>query len=135
SSAIHNHRGQECWMGVPIGRLEVHNYRLLEKDETALTCRLQPSDRYLLDPRHPTAINPEEPIHAVLNLAEFSARALSVHVYSRPFDSCEVYQPEVGRYREVHLAYTSRFGVLCPGEQAEAGVGLGKGAPRPRRVL
>src|SRR5262245_27404607 len=23
SSSIHNHRGQECWMGVPIGRLEV----------------------------------------------------------------------------------------------------------------
>src|SRR5213594_1541654 len=32
SSAIHNHRGQECWMGVPVGRLEVRNYRLVEKN-------------------------------------------------------------------------------------------------------
>src|SRR5262245_54455938 len=45
-SAIHNHRGQECWMGVPIGRLEVRNYRLIEKDEAAGTCRLEPSVHY-----------------------------------------------------------------------------------------
>src|SRR4029077_11137768 len=35
SSPIHNHRGQECWMGVPIGRLEVHKHRPLENDEAA----------------------------------------------------------------------------------------------------
>ena len=63
ASAIHNHRGQECWMGVPIGRLEVRNYRLLEKDEAARTCRLEPSDRYVIDPRHPAAVDPAEPIH------------------------------------------------------------------------
>jgi cysteine dioxygenase len=120
ASAIHNHRGQECWMGVPIGRLEVRNYRLLEKDEEEHTCRLEKSDSYVMDPYHPAAIDPEQPIHAVLNLAEYACRAVSVHVYSRPFDSCEVYQPELGRYHEVPLGYTSRFGVLCPGEQAEA---------------
>src|SRR5262245_20296106 len=120
ASAIHNHRGQECWMGVPIGRLMVRNYRLHEKDETARTCRLQPSDSYVMDPYHPAAIDPEQPIHAVLNLAEHACRAVSVHVYSRPFDSCEVYQLELGRYHEVPLGYTSRFGVLCPGERAEA---------------
>ena len=122
ASAIHNHRGQECWMGVPIGRLEVRNYRLLEKDEAARTCRLEPSDRYAIDPRHPAAVDPKEPIHAVLNLPEYAARAVSVHVYSRPFDSCEIYQPEQGRYYDVALGYTSRFGVLCPGERAEAGL-------------
>jgi len=120
ASAIHNHRGQECWMGVPIGRLEVRNYRLLEKDETARTCRLQPSVRYIMDPRHPAAVDPAEPIHSVHNLIEDGCRAVSVHVYSLPFDSCEIYQPEQGRYYDVSLGYTSRFGVLCPGEQAEA---------------
>jgi len=119
ASAIHNHRGQECWMGVPIGRLEVRNYRLVDKDETARTCRLQPSVRYFMDPRHPAAVDPAEPIHSVHNLAEDGARAVSVHVYSLPFDSCEIYQPEQGRYYDVPLGYTSRFGVLCPGEQAE----------------
>ena len=120
ASAIHNHRGQECWMGVALGRLEVRNYRLLEKDEAARTCRLQPSVRYFMDPGHPAAVDPNEPIHSVHNLAEDDARAVSVHVYSLPFDSCEIYQPDRGCYYDVPLGYTSRHGVLCPGEQAEA---------------
>ncbi len=120
ASAIHNHRGQECWMGVPIGRLEVRNYRLVEKNPAARTCRIEPSVRYVMDPRHPAAVDPNEPIHSVHNLAEYDARAVSVHVYSRPFDSCEIYQPEQGRYYDVPLGYTSKCGALCPGEQAEA---------------
>ena len=119
ASAIHNHRGQECWMGVPIGRLEVRNYRLLEKDESARTCRLQPSDRYEMDPLHPAALDPAEPIHSMHNLPEYGGRALSIHVYSRPFDSCEIYQPERGSYQDVKLGYTSRNGVLCPGEHVD----------------
>jgi len=120
ASAIHNHRGQECWMGVPVGRLEIRNYRLAAQDPVARTCRLESSIRYLIDPRHPAAVDPAEPIHSVHNLAEYGARAVSVHVYSLPFDSCEVYQMEQGRYYDVPLGYTTRFGVLCPGEQAEA---------------
>jgi len=124
ASAIHNHRGQECWMGVPIGRLEVRNYRLLDKDETARTCRLEASDRYEMDPLHPAAVDPAEPIHSVHNLPQYGGRALSIHVYSRPFDSCEIYQPEQGCYYDVSLGYTTRFGVLCPGERAEAGLAI-----------
>ena len=120
SSAIHNHRGQECWMGVPLGRLEIRNYRLAAQDPVAHTCRLEPSIRYVIEPRHPAAVDPSEPIHSVHNLVEYGARAVSVHVYSLPFDSCEIYQIEQGRYYDVPLGYTSRFGVLCPGEQAEA---------------
>ena len=120
ASAIHNHRGQECWMGVPVGRLEIRNYRLAEQDPVARSCRLEASIRYVIDPLYPAAVDPAEPIHSVHNLAEYGARALSVHVYSLPFDSCEVYQIEQGRYHDVPLGYTTRFGVLCPGEQAEA---------------
>ena len=119
-SSIHNHRGQECWMGVAMGRLEVRNYRLIEKDERVHTCRLQPSVRYFMDPAHPAAVDPNEPIHSVHNLIEDGERAVSVHVYSLPFDSCEIYQPEKGCYYDVPLGYTTRHGVLCPGEQAEA---------------
>ena len=118
-SMIHNHRGQECWMGVPIGRLEIKNYRLLEFDPVAMTCRLEPSIRYVIHPEHPAAVDPAEPIHSVHNLDEYDCRALSIHVYSRPFDTCMVYQPEHGRCFEIPLDYTSRHGALCPGERAE----------------
>jgi cysteine dioxygenase len=118
-SPIHNHRGQECWMGVPVGRLEVQTYRLLERDPVAKTCRLEPSGTGLIDPAHPAVVDPNEPIHAVANLREWGERAVSVHIYSRPYESCEVYLPDQGRYFDVPLDYTSRYGVLCPGELAE----------------
>ena len=113
-------------MGVPIGRLEVRNYRLVERDEAERTCRLQPSVRYVMDPLHPAAVDPAEPIHSVHNLLESGGRAVSVHVYSLPFDSCEIYQLEKGCYYDVALGYTSRFGVLCPGEQAEIAAAAGR---------
>ncbi|MFQ5877448.1 MAG: cysteine dioxygenase family protein [Acidobacteriota bacterium] len=122
TSAIHNHRGQECWMGVPAGRLEVRNFRTLERDPAARTCRLAPSIRYVMDSGHPAAVDPREPIHEVLNPRRFGARAVSLHVYSLPIDSCEVYFPEQGRYVEARLEYTSRFGRLCPGQVAQAAV-------------
>ncbi len=120
SSSIHNHRGQECWMGVPIGRLEVRNYRVVDRDPAARTCRLEPSICYQMDPEHPAAVDPLEPVHSVHNLEAYAARALSVHIYSRPFDSCEVYDLERGCYFDVPLGYTSKFGVICPGERARA---------------
>lgn len=119
-SAIHNHHGQECWMGVPVGRLEVRNFRLLDHDPGRRTCRLVPSIRYAIDPERPTAIDPEEPIHSVHNSPEFGGRAVSVHVYSLPFETCEVYDIVRHCYDVVRLDYTSRLGTLCPGAVAEA---------------
>lgn len=119
-SRIHNHRDQECWMGSVIGRLEIQNYRLLEQDPVAKTCRLEPTAKYLLDPGRPAAVDPAEPIHSVFNRPEYDNRAVSVHVYSRPFDSCEIYLPEKGIYMDVPLYYTSRYGVLCEGEHVES---------------
>ena len=113
-SAVHNHHNQECWMGVPMGRLEVRNFRLEDHDPERRTCHLEPSIRYLMDPERPAAVDPAEPIHSVHNLPEFDDRALSVHVYSRPFETCEVYDLEQGRYDIIRLDYTSEYGSLCP---------------------
>ena len=30
-SSIHNHKGQNCWMAAPMGKLAVQNYRVLAK--------------------------------------------------------------------------------------------------------
>ena len=120
ASMIHNHREQECWMGVPVGRLEVRNFTLVECDSDAGTCRLKPSTRYEIDPTHAAAVDPGEPIHSVHNLPSFASRAISLHVYSKPIDSCMVYQLEAGRCYEVRLEYTSKLGQLCPGETAAA---------------
>jgi cysteine dioxygenase len=48
----------------------------------------------------------------VLNLPEFKQRAVSIHVYSKPFDTCEIYRRDEGTYADVPLFYTSEYGVL-----------------------
>ena len=114
ASRIHNHRDQNCWMAVPVGRLRVQNYRVNDRDASCGTCKLVPTDAMLMDPNHPAFVNPAEPVHEVLNLAEFGERAVSVHVYSKPFDTCEVYLRDKGTYADVPLFYTSEYGVLHP---------------------
>jgi len=117
ASRIHNHRDQNCWMSAPIGRLRVQNFRVNERDAALGTCHILPTDIYDMDAAHPAYVNPLEPVHQVLNLAEFKQRAVSIHVYSKPFEICEVYQREKGTYADVPLHYTSEFGKLNADEK------------------
>jgi cysteine dioxygenase type I len=119
-SRIHNHRDQNCWMSAPIGRLKVQNFRVEDRHalaDHAGTCRLAPTDIYEMNAANPCYVNPLEPVHQVLNLAEYKQRAVSIHIYSKPFDSCEVYQLEKGTYGDVPLHYTSEYGKLNPDEK------------------
>ena len=117
ASSVHNHRDQNCWMSAPIGRLRVQNFRVNERDAALGTCHILPTDIYDMDAAHPAYVNPLEPVHQVLNLAEFNQRAVSIHVYSKPFETCEVYQREKGTYADVPLHYTSEYGKLHPDEK------------------
>lgn len=117
SSRIHNHRGQNCWMAVPIGKLRVQNFRVDSQNPAAGSCRLSPSSSYIMDYNHPGTVQREEPVHQVLNLPEFNQRATSIHVYSYPYDSCEIYSLDRGTYSDVPLHYTSEYGKLNPDEK------------------
>jgi cysteine dioxygenase len=116
-SRIHNHRDQNCWMSAPIGRLKVQNFRVEDHNAATLTCNLTPTDIYIMDAAHPAYVNPLEPVHQVLNLPEYNQRAVSIHVYSKPFDMCEVYYRDKGTYADVPLHYTSEYGKLHPDEK------------------
>src|SRR5436305_1030613 len=54
-SSIHNHKEQNCWMAVPIGRLLVQNYRVSAQDLAQGTCDLVPSDVIEMNPASPAA--------------------------------------------------------------------------------
>jgi cysteine dioxygenase len=117
-SSVHNHRDQNCWMAVPIGRLLVENYRVIEQELEKGSCRLEAADTVEMNPGHPCAVDPKEPVHRVLNPSEFNQRAVSLHVYSRPYDSCVVYSPEQRTCGEIKLHYTSEYGRRnAPGNQ------------------
>jgi len=110
TSSVHNHRDQNCWMAVPVGRLRVENYRIVFQKIEEGKCELTTADTVEMNPTHPCAVDPLEPVHRVLNPREFDQRAVSLHVYSRPFDTCVVYSPEQGTCGEIRLHYTTEFG-------------------------
>ncbi|MFY9555684.1 MAG: cysteine dioxygenase family protein [Blastocatellia bacterium] len=117
SSQIHNHHNQRCWMSIPIGRLRVQNFRVIEQSEANWYCRLEPTGAFDIHRFMPAEVDSEEPVHQVLNLAEFNEPAVSLHIYSRPFDRCLVYCVETAEYREIPLHYSSEYGKLCDGEK------------------
>jgi predicted metal-dependent enzyme (double-stranded beta helix superfamily) len=109
-SSIHNHRDQNCWMAAPLGRLKVQNYRVLWQDEVAGKCKIEPTNLLEINQENPVSVDPLQPVHRVFNPAELNHRAVSLHVYSRPFDSCVVYSDQQGTCGTIKLHYTTEYG-------------------------
>jgi cysteine dioxygenase len=110
ASSVHNHRDQNCWMAVPMGRLHVENFHLVHEDLQGGRCRLEPTNTVEMNIAQPCAVDPADPVHRVVNPREFNQRAVSLHVYSRPFDTCVVYSPEQGTCGEIQLHFNTEYG-------------------------
>jgi hypothetical protein len=98
---IHGHEGEYCWARVERGRLRFSNYH--EVSRTPL--RLEP-----LGPEvegGPGHLDGPADLHAVTNPATLGEDAVSVHVYCRPYDECDVYDPKEGTVRRIRLLYDS----------------------------
>lgn len=125
SAPIHSHNRQLCWMSIQAGRLLVTNYRQIHctVDINALevgqvtppgTVALTQTDQFTLSGAGVVAWADErEEIHSVVNSASFGERAISVHVYSRPFHTCITYDYGRQSVQRVALKYHSMFGELC----------------------
>ena len=114
ASSVHNHRDQNCWMAVPIGRLQVENFRVLHQDLNSGRCQLQATNTVEMNISQHCAVDPLEPVHRVLNPRAFKQRAVSLHVYSRPFDTCVVYSADQGTCGEIQLHYNTAYGKPVP---------------------
>ncbi len=112
-SRVHNHADQRCWMTVPVGKLRGQNFAVEEIDESRSYCRLTETDKFDLSDCLAAKVELEQPIHQILNLAEFNERAVSLHIYSKPFDRCVSYCRDTDTFKEVPLFYTSIDGRLC----------------------
>ena len=110
ASSVHNHRDQNCWMAVPIGCLHVENFHLVHQDLASGRSRLEPLNTVEMNIAEPCAVDPADPVHRVVNPREFNQRAVSLHIYSRPFDTCVVYSPEQGTCGEIQLYFNTEYG-------------------------
>ena len=98
---VHGHEGELCWARVERGRLRFTNYR--ETSRTPL--RVLPVGDAL--DGAPGYLDGPADLHAVENPAEFGAEAISLHVYCRPYDECDIYDLAAGLVRRVKLRYDS----------------------------
>ena len=114
-SRVHNHSEQKCWMTVPVGRLRGQNFAVAEIDELTGYCKLVETDTFELADCLAAKVELEEPVHQILNLPEYGERAVSIHIYSKPYDRCLSYCRDTDSYTEVSLSYTSVDGRLCDG--------------------
>lgn len=114
-SRIHNHHGQRCWMVVPIGRLKGQNFAVDAINEDTGYCKLRETNEFELSDCLAATVELDEPVHQILNLEEYDEKAVSIHIYSKPYDRCLCYCRDTDTYKEVQLFYTSIDGKLCDG--------------------
>jgi cysteine dioxygenase len=116
---LHTHNGQLGWMTMLEGKVVVENYRKVhcnaQENEhvVGLDCLAGATElvmEHLNDelavPGGPlNTVDKTQTIHRIRNLAEWNERAVSMHVYSRPIDSCVVFDVEAQRCFRRNLKY------------------------------
>ncbi len=120
---LHTHNGQLGWMTMIEGKLLVENYRKVHcnrpenEQVVGLDClagatkiEMQHLQNEMAIPGGPlNTVDKTQTIHRIRNLAEWNARAVSMHVYSRPIDSCVVFDMEAQRCYRRDLKYDNEF--------------------------
>ncbi len=128
---IHGHDGQECWLTTIAGELEVTDYRLIaggQEPGYALVERTGP--RRTLLPGAMDHRNPEAELHSVRTGAR-SGYAISLHVYSRPIDTCLVYDPRRSSCDVRKLHYDRVMRLVDPPQHGVAPRSQEKPSSRP----
>ena len=127
-TAVHTHNGQLCWMVTQRGALEVVDYKWLGCDHpenqnvVGIDC-LAGSEHIKLDEIRKVEAYAGGPvltadkiqtIHQLFNARDERERAVSIHIYSRPIDSCVAFDMETQRCYRRELSYFSEYGELLP---------------------
>ena len=107
ASPVHDHAGQKCWMSLPQGRLEITNYSFKQGRE------LEFIDAEIVG-ENASDIHVDQccSVHQIANRCAWCEPAVSLHVYSRPFDSCYIYDIATGQ-RELKPMECDMFGPLA----------------------
>ena len=135
-TAIHTHNGQLGWMHVPQGEVAIHNYHYQSCDHperqnvVGIDCLAGAThidlDRLQTDVCHDQSgialVDKQHTIHQIENMDSAKSGAISLHLYSLPFDSCVAFDLENQRCFRRTLNFYSRYGkVELEAEQKQPG--------------
>jgi len=120
-TAVHTHNGQLCWMIAQRGNLKVVDYKWLGCDHpenqnvVGIDCLAGSEGIELQELRSVEAcaggpVLTADKLQTIHQLFNYDEPAVSIHVYSRPIDSCVAFDLESHRCYRRSLAYFSKFG-------------------------
>jgi Cysteine dioxygenase type I len=124
-TAPHTHNGQLGWMTVPQGNVTVQNFQHVScnapenQNVVGLDC-LGGATQLTLERTEESSwagsgkVATVDKIHTIHRIANQEAGddAISLHIYSKPFDSCVAFDLEKQRCFRRTLSYYSKFGKL-----------------------
>lgn len=130
-TAVHTHNGQLCWMIPQSGNLGVVDYKWMGCDHpenqnvVGIDCLAGSEHTKVEVVREVEACaggpvltaDKLQTIHRLYNLSEESERAVSIHIYSRPIDSCVAFDMDKQQCYRRQLAYFSKYGEIAPKDE------------------
>lgn len=105
ASPIHDHAGQNCWMAVLEGRIEEVHYAYPAAGQVG---PLTPGGSRSFEPGRVAFINDGIALHRVRPTD--GRRGISLHLYSRPIETCHAYDEATGKVLPRVLTYHSPSG-------------------------
>ena len=124
-TAVHTHNGQLCWMIPQRGNLGMVDYKWLGCDHpehqnvVGLDC-LAGSDHTKIEVVRQVdacaggTVLTADKLQTIHRLYNHDEPAVSLHIYSRPIDSCVAFDMEKQHCYRRELAYFSKYGVVEP---------------------
>jgi cysteine dioxygenase len=105
---IHDHSQQKCWMNVIEGIITSENYNYVHPlkfngslEKTSTECFISAESYYIDD---------EVSLHLLKNPIKNNQRTMTLHLYSKPFSSCTIYDVEKKESRKLEMRYHSISG-------------------------
>ncbi|KGL86943.1 Cysteine dioxygenase type 1, partial [Charadrius vociferus] len=105
-SSIHDHTDSHCFMKILQGNLKETLFEWPEKKGNGEMTKK--SERVLRE-NQCAYINDSIGLHRVENISHTES-AVSLHLYSPPFDSCNTFDQRTGHKHKVKMTFYSQFG-------------------------
>lgn len=121
ASSIHSHAGSHCFLKVLSGNVKEEMYgwpddRVTSERECCMEVQpgvMTPRDELLFDRDQCTYICDDLGLHRVENPSH-SDKAVTLHLYSPPFDECYCFDERTGRKIPAKVTFWSKFGKRTP---------------------
>ncbi|MGH9341359.1 MAG: cysteine dioxygenase [Acidobacteriota bacterium] len=104
AAPAHGHEGEKCWARVERGKLRFTNY--FEKSSAGSVTL----DVLSTEVGEPHYLDGPADIHSVEN--PFDESAVTLHLYSHPYEACDIYDLPNQRKERTTLSYYSTFGEI-----------------------